>query len=165
MDPSPVCLNPPLASLASSFPDLISWQQLAGQIEPVLGQRLLAFIETDQRYIVQSLDNYSGSAQSPPDMYLRLHFWENTKEATAEIRWVKVDYLVLALPLRRQGLGIKIVDLVKAWITMQNRYSFITLYARPEAAQFWEKCGFRTKKDESSQGKMQYPLAIDRQYS
>jgi len=91
-------------------------------------------------------------------MYLRLRFWERAKKAEAEIRWVKVDYLVLALPLRRQGLGIKIVDLVKAWITKQDSYSFITLYARPEAAQFWEKCGFRTK-DESYPGKMLFPLA------
>ena len=50
------------------------------------------------------------------------------REAATEMRWVRVDYL--ALPLRRQGLGIKIVDLVKAWIIKQNSYSFITLYAR-----------------------------------
>lgn len=134
MELSPVCSNP---SLASSFPDLISWQQLADQIESVLGEKLQAFIEADQRYIVRSLNNHlspdnyqSKAAESRPGMYLRLRFWESAKEAAAEIRWVRVDYLVLALPLRRQGLGIKIVDLVKAWIIKQNSYSFITLYAR-----------------------------------
>jgi len=151
---SSVCPNP---YLASSFPDLNSWQQLADQIEPVLGEKLQAFIETDQRYIVQSLDNYRTSAESPPALYLRLRFWESAKEAAAEIKWVKVDYLVLALPLRRQGLGITIVDLVKAWIIKQNNCSFITLYARPDTAQFWKKCGFMSK-DESYQGKMLYPL-------
>lgn len=165
MDLSPLYSNP---SLTSSFPDRISWQQLADQIESVLGEKLQAFIEADQRYIVRtlnnhpsldSLDNYqSTTTESRPGMYLRLRFWESAKEAAAEIRWVRVDYLVLALPLRHQGLGIKIVDLVKAWIIKQNSYSFITLYARPEAAQFWEKCGFLTK-DEAFQGKMLYPLS------
>jgi len=155
MDSSPVFPNP---TLAFSLPSLNSWQQLADQIESVLGEKLQAFIEADQRYIVRSLDNYqTTTAESPPGMYLRLRFWENAKEAGAEIRWVKVDYLVLALPLRRQGLGIKIVDLVKSWITLQNSYSFITLYSRPEAAQFWQKCGFRTK-DEAYQGKMLFSL-------
>lgn len=165
MNHDPVCPDP---SWTSSFPDLLSWQQLAEEVAPVLGGKMQAFIEEDQRYIMRSQDIYQSPNYCPnpgnnpaafelrPALYLRLRFWEKADE-TAEIRWVKVDYLVLALPLRRQGLGSQVVNLVKAWIAKQNNYNFIALYTRPEAALFWEKCGFASN-DEAYQGKMLYPL-------
>lgn len=138
---------PPRSSLDPYFPDQSALKQLADQMELILGIKLEARIEVDNRYIICSEKN-SEATDNSPILYLRLRLWWDPRKTERGTGWAKVDYFVLSPPFRRQGWGRKLVELVKAWINSQDALDFICLYARPEVVPFWTKCGFQKENNE-----------------